>query len=82
MLMLFNDAMRLSFEDIKDSTGIEDKELRRTLQSLACGKVRVLQKVRLKFGRNDFSIFLLFHIDALMVNVLAVSKGKRRSRWG
>jgi len=44
VLMLFNDAMKLSFEDIKDSTSIEDKELRRTLQSLACGKVRVLQK--------------------------------------
>ncbi|CAN8267329.1 unnamed protein product [Cochlearia groenlandica] len=44
VLMLFNDAMKLSLEDIKDSTGIEDKELRRTLQSLACGKVRVLQK--------------------------------------
>lgn len=41
--MLFNDAENLSFQDIKDSTGIEDKELRRTLQSLACGKVRVLQ---------------------------------------
>ncbi|KAF6142825.1 hypothetical protein GIB67_002689 [Kingdonia uniflora] len=44
VLMLFNDAQKLSFQDIKDSTGIEDKELRRTLQSLACGKVRVLQK--------------------------------------
>ncbi|CAN6847655.1 unnamed protein product [Brassica oleracea] len=44
VLMLFNDAMKLSFEDIKDSTGIEDKELRRTLQSLACGKVRILHK--------------------------------------
>ncbi|GFY80642.1 cullin4 [Actinidia rufa] len=43
-LMLFNDSQNLSFQDIKDSTGIEDKELRRTLQSLACGKVRVLQK--------------------------------------
>lgn len=43
--MLFNDAQKLSFQDIKDATGIEDKELRRTLQSLACGKVRVLQKV-------------------------------------
>nr|ACF79942.1 unknown [Zea mays] len=43
--MLFNDAQKLSFLDIKDSTGIEDKELRRTLQSLACGKVRVLQKI-------------------------------------
>lgn len=45
VLMLFNDAERLSFQDIKDATSIEDKELRRTLQSLACGKVRVLQKV-------------------------------------
>lgn len=45
VLMLFNDAEKLSFQDIRDSTGIEDKELRRTLQSLACGKVRVLQKV-------------------------------------
>ncbi|XP_072951479.1 cullin-4 [Typha angustifolia] len=45
VLMLFNDAQKLSFQDIKDSTGIEDKELRRTLQSLACGKVRVLQKI-------------------------------------
>ncbi|CAI0548495.1 unnamed protein product [Linum tenue] len=44
VLMLFNDAQNLSFQDIKDATGIEDKELRRTLQSLACGKVRVLQK--------------------------------------
>ncbi|XP_077253878.1 cullin-4-like isoform X1 [Tasmannia lanceolata] len=44
VLMLFNDAQKLSFQDIKDSTGIEDKELRRTLQSLACGKIRVLQK--------------------------------------
>ncbi|GFY88922.1 cullin4 [Actinidia rufa] len=45
VLMLFNDANKLSFQDIKDSTGIEDNELRRTLQSLACGKVRVLQKL-------------------------------------
>ncbi|KAL0321370.1 UNVERIFIED_CONTAM: Cullin-4 [Sesamum radiatum] len=45
VLMLFNDAQKLGFQDIKESTGIEDKELRRTLQSLACGKFRVLQKV-------------------------------------
>ncbi|CAA7394007.1 unnamed protein product [Spirodela intermedia] len=44
VLMLFNDAQKLTFQDVKDSTSIEDKELRRTLQSLACGKVRVLQK--------------------------------------
>nr|XP_043624376.1 cullin-4-like isoform X2 [Erigeron canadensis] len=59
VLMLFNDAQKLSFEDIKDATSIEDKELRRTLQSLACGKVRVLQKA--PKGRdvadNDYFMF-------------------------
>ncbi|GJT84981.1 putative cullin protein, neddylation [Tanacetum coccineum] len=45
VLMLFNDAQKLSLQDIRDATSIEDKELRRTLQSLACGKVRVLQKI-------------------------------------
>ncbi|KAK9826788.1 hypothetical protein WJX81_000888 [Elliptochloris bilobata] len=44
VLMLFNDADELALEDIAAATGIEDRELRRTLQSLACGKVRVLQK--------------------------------------
>jgi len=45
-LMLFNDAERMTFEEMRAATGIEDKELRRTLQSLACGKVRVLSKAR------------------------------------
>eukprot|EP00270_Netrium_digitus_P009725 TRINITY_DN2975_c0_g1_i1.p1 TRINITY_DN2975_c0_g1~~TRINITY_DN2975_c0_g1_i1.p1 ORF type:complete len:809 (+),score=234.88 TRINITY_DN2975_c0_g1_i1:93-2429(+) len=44
VLMLFNDAEKLSLGEIKESTSIEDKELRKTLQSLACGKIRVLQK--------------------------------------
>lgn len=42
--MLFNDADSLSFDDIKAASGIEDKELRRTLQSLACGKIRPITK--------------------------------------
>lgn len=44
VLMLFNTTDSLSFGDILLQSGIEDKELRRTLQSLACGKVRVLTK--------------------------------------
>uniref|UniRef100_A0A803TWK7 Cullin 4A n=1 Tax=Anolis carolinensis TaxID=28377 RepID=A0A803TWK7_ANOCA len=32
------------FEEIKMATGIEESELKRTLQSLACGKARVLNK--------------------------------------
>lgn len=55
VLMLFNDAEKLSFQDIKDATSIEDKELRRTLQSLACGKVRVLQKVHSIMERLSIS---------------------------
>ncbi|XP_023755820.1 cullin-4 [Lactuca sativa] len=45
VLMLFLDAQKLSFQDIKDATSIEDKKPRRALQSLACGKVCVLQKI-------------------------------------
>lgn len=39
VLMLYNTADRLSFTQLKEATKIDDKELRRTLQSLACGKV-------------------------------------------
>ncbi|XP_054159550.1 cullin-4A-like [Oppia nitens] len=45
VLLLFNDCDELSLDDIKQSTSIEDSELRRTLQSLACGKARVLTKI-------------------------------------
>lgn len=43
-LVLFNDADELSYSDILAATGIEDAQLKRTMLSLACGKVRVLQK--------------------------------------
>ncbi|OCT95365.1 cullin-4A [Xenopus laevis] len=44
VLLLFNKGDDIGFEEIKITTGIEDNELRRTLQSLACGKARVLNK--------------------------------------
>jgi len=44
-LLHFNSSDEMSFEEIAEATNIEDKELRRTLQSLACGKARVLQKM-------------------------------------
>nr|XP_056717915.1 cullin-4A [Euleptes europaea] len=44
VLLMFNEGDEFGFEEIKMATGIEDSELRRTLQSLACGKVRVLNK--------------------------------------
>jgi hypothetical protein len=47
VLLCFNDGPDneyLSFEELKYDTGMEDQELARTLQSLACGKIRILRK--------------------------------------
>ncbi|CAO3575148.1 unnamed protein product [Mortierella alpina] len=46
IVLLFNDIgdAALSYKDIKQLSNIEAKELNRTLQSLACGKYRVLSK--------------------------------------
>ncbi|KAK9477682.1 Cullin family-domain-containing protein [Lipomyces japonicus] len=38
------DGGYLSYEEIKAETGLVDHELQRTLQSLACGKIRILSK--------------------------------------
>lgn len=47
VLLAFNDLELISFTDLKEQTRLEDGELRRTLQSLACGLVgtRVLTKI-------------------------------------
>jgi len=44
VMLLFNDTKSISYKDIAEATGIEQKELKRTLLSLACGKVRPLTK--------------------------------------
>lgn len=62
VLMLFNDSDKLSYGEIRDASGIEEVELRRTLQSLALGKVRVLikePKVRRPTGSQAEQIVLL-----------------------
>eukprot|EP00298_Acanthocystis_sp_HF-20_P015238 c21068_g1_i4.p1 GENE.c21068_g1_i4~~c21068_g1_i4.p1 ORF type:complete len:294 (+),score=101.15 c21068_g1_i4:107-988(+) len=43
-LLLFNENQSLSFTQIRDLTQISSPELRLTLQSLACGKIRILSK--------------------------------------
>uniref|UniRef100_A0A8C1UNQ9 Cullin 4A n=1 Tax=Cyprinus carpio TaxID=7962 RepID=A0A8C1UNQ9_CYPCA len=45
VLLMFNECDEYSVEEIRTATGIEDGELKRTLQSLACGKARVLNKM-------------------------------------
>ncbi|XP_076877076.1 cullin-4B isoform X2 [Brachyhypopomus gauderio] len=70
VLLMFNEGEEFSLEEIKLATGIEDGELRRTLQSLACGKARVLTKTPKskdvedgdKFSCNDDFRHKLFRI--------------------
>ena len=44
VLLLFNDADSISYTDIQAASGLSEAELKRTLQSLACAKYRVLSK--------------------------------------
>ncbi|CAH1757422.1 8739_t:CDS:10 [Entrophospora sp. SA101] len=48
ILLIYNNyedvSQRVTYEEIKAITGLEDKDLTLTLQSLACGKIRVLAK--------------------------------------
>ncbi|XP_061895771.1 cullin-4B [Entelurus aequoreus] len=70
VLLMFNEGEEFTLEEIKLATGIEDSELRRTLQSLACGKARVLTKIPKskdvedgdKFSCNDEFKHRLFRI--------------------
>jgi len=57
-LLLFNNADELTLEELKEATNIEDGELRRTMQSLACGKARVLGKLPKGKDINDGDRFL------------------------
>ncbi|KAA0709411.1 Cullin-4B [Triplophysa tibetana] len=58
VLLMYNEGEEFSLEDIKLATGIEDGELRRTLQSLACGKARVLMKTPKSKDVDDGDKFL------------------------
>ncbi|KAI0367469.1 Cullin-4B [Pilatotrama ljubarskyi] len=57
ILLLFNEETTISYGDIKAQTGLEDAELQRTLQSLACGKKRVLRKHPLGKDVNATDVF-------------------------
>ncbi|KAF9258222.1 hypothetical protein L218DRAFT_1065804, partial [Marasmius fiardii PR-910] len=58
VLLLFNESTELGYAEIREATGILDDELRRTLQSLACGKKRVLKKVPMSAEVKDEDVFL------------------------
>ncbi|KZT35448.1 Cullin-domain-containing protein [Sistotremastrum suecicum HHB10207 ss-3] len=45
VLRQFTRDERLQYDDVKAATGLDDRDLKITLQSLACGKKRVLRKL-------------------------------------
>ncbi|CAK5279938.1 unnamed protein product [Mycena citricolor] len=57
ILLLFNGPEEWSFSDIKNETRLDDGVLRLTLQSLACGKKRVLTKIPLGKDIGDHDKF-------------------------
>ncbi|KAF7306598.1 CULLIN-2 domain-containing protein [Mycena indigotica] len=81
ILLLFNDTSTLSLTDIAEATELEDGLLRLTLQSLACGKKRVLRKEPVGKDINDGDIFhfnerftdpsLKVHINSIQAKVSA-----------
>ncbi|SPO31296.1 related to cullin 4A [Ustilago trichophora] len=63
VLLLFNPlapGVKLSYVDIRTQTGLNDQELKRTLQSLACGQIptRVLRKLPQGKDVNDDDEFI------------------------
>lgn len=60
VLLLFNSAEAkggLGLSHMQAHTGLPDAELRRILQALACGKVRILTKVPMSRTVEDGDIF-------------------------
>ncbi|CAF1417985.1 unnamed protein product [Adineta ricciae] len=59
VLLLFNQHLELNYNDIKEQTKLQEAELHRTLQSLACGKIRLLNKKPLTKEINPNDQFTL-----------------------
>lgn len=72
VLLLFNKYQLLQFKEIQMLTNIEEEELKLTLQSLACGKIRVLTKVPQEHDIGDedeFSVNELFYNKLYKVKI-------------
>ena len=59
VLLLFNDCASLTTREIVLKTKMDDGECRRTLQSLACGKTRVLSKTPRGREVEDDDVFVV-----------------------
>jgi len=79
VLLMFNEGETQNFNDIQQFTGLEPNELKRTLQSLACGKVRVLVKEPQGCTVNEMDTFQMngnFSAKSHRININAVVQVK------
>jgi len=75
VLLLFNTSDEMSYEEISQAVGMEDKELRVNLQSLACGKVKILHKTPKSRDVDDgdrFSFNAKFDSKQLRIKVNSI----------
>jgi cullin-4 len=72
LLHFNNTSDPVSFQEILEATNIEDGELRRTLQSLACGKARVLLKLPKGKDIGDHDKFIVNIIIVICERILRI----------
>jgi cullin-4 len=75
ILLLFNDTESMPYSAIAHAVGMEDKELRVTLQSLACAKIRVLNKEPKGRDVDDTDVFHLnskFDVKQLRIKINSI----------
>jgi len=61
VMLLFKEESTVSYKDIQEALGADEAEVKRTLQSLACGRIRVLQKKPKGRDVNDDDVFVFNH---------------------
>ncbi|OLL22620.1 Cullin-3 [Neolecta irregularis DAH-3] len=82
VLMLFNDIpedQAMTFEELKTATSMNDLDLSRTLQSLACARFKILMKSSSgpDVSHNDsFSLNVNFTHDTLRVRIATIAANK------
>lgn len=74
VLVGFNKVPRLSFREIFQLTCIEDSELRRTMQSLACGIVGTRVLVKDPKGKDVSLIISVFFLCLLSLSLFLISQ--------
>lgn len=75
ILLLFNERNEWNYTDIAERTNLEEKELKRTLQSLSVAKVRPIRK-------QPHVVYKYFQPKDVMLGQLMILAHTLRFRFG